>query len=66
MNDSMIDLTTKYTAARMITRNGPPKYLVWITRAGNTVCIDVEARDSAEAIEKAAELLEAERLLNAI
>jgi hypothetical protein len=63
----MIDLSTQMTAARMITRNGPPRFLVWITRAGNTVVIDVEARSCADAMRRAAaELLEAETLLSAI
>jgi hypothetical protein len=62
----MIDLSTQYTASRMLIA-GPPRFLVWVTRAGATVCIDIEARNSAEAISRAAaELLEAERLLSSI
>jgi hypothetical protein len=67
MIPAMLDLSTQYTAARMLTRDGPPKFLVWITRCGSTACIEIEARDSADAIRRAAaQLLEAERLLSAI
>jgi hypothetical protein len=51
----------------MLTANGPARFLVWITRAGSTAVIEVEARSGDDAMRRvAAELLEAETLLSAI
>jgi hypothetical protein len=49
----------RMTASRKITADGkPPRFLVWTTRVGFTSsCIEVEARDAAEAMRLVGERL---------